>query len=426
MVLSGGIRVHKSKKDITLFYIYIYAFFVIYMPEFGGFIGLRSHMLLIIILLIMLIPYLMNKPKHITVINKDLFYLCLGIFLSSVYFAIRAGLSGNDIRLLQNNFIIVQIAHVSIIITILKNKGFNYESMMRFILNLGLIQGIICIVMVLVPSTREIALNLYYNGREENIFITSSRIYGISGDYTFFTPVFHGILAMIACVFAVLKNYKYLLYLPFVLISILLNGRIGLMVFALGVAVAFLTLLLRGKSIFKVLNYIVVFISIAIISIVLIKYTVPGTYEWLKSGLQDSLKLITEKELSGNYSTLLDSMLYWPQGFSLIWGEGYRVYGEGGALNGHSSSSDIGYVNDMFMGGIIYISILYTTILRFVLKTKNSNVNLQMLINKIVSISLIFILLLSNYKGESMRSGTILLAIVFIKLVLNNEKNELG
>lgn len=48
-------------------------------------------------------------------------------------------------------------------------------------------------------------------------------------------------------------------------------------------------------------------------------------------------------------------------------GEGYRVYGEFGLLHG-KIPSDIGFVNDMFMGGILYIVLLYGAIIRFVLK----------------------------------------------------------
>ncbi|WP_150269431.1 hypothetical protein [Paenibacillus tepidiphilus] len=411
----------RIDKKNSLLLIYIYAFFVIYMPELKEVLGIRSHYILGLGVIFILLLLLKGNFK----INKKIFTLCLGIMVASMFFSIRAYISGNEMRILQNNFIIIQIIHINFIVYLLKKKSYTQEKAIIFLLNLGLVQGIMCIIMLFVPGFRDIALELYYNGREENVFISANRIYGISGDYTFFTPVFHGILAVLACIYAMLKNYRFLYYVPFLLIAILLNGRTGLIVFAVGFICTVILLLLRGRSIGKILSYVVIFVIVVFLIILIIKVASPNTYNWIIGGIEDSLALLITNEYSGNYEVLLNTMLYWPKGLGIIWGEGYRVFGENGPIHG-KRPSDIGYVNDMFMGGIIYITILYSCILSFLLKIGKKMKDSNKLIESLMSISLVLILLLSNYKGESMKSGAILLGAVFIKLILMEFEEKKG
>jgi hypothetical protein len=409
-----------QKIKIKLLIIYLYAFFVIYMPELQGFTQIRSHIWVTILLFFMITPYLLKRK---IVLNKHIFFLCFGIIVSSIFFAVRAAISGNEIRLIQNNFVIIQIIHICIIISILKKNGYLKDDLIKFLLNIGMFQGIICIAMILIPSFRELALFLYYNGADENIFISANRIYGISGDYTFFTPIFHGTLAIVALIYSILKSYKYLVYIPFLLIAILLNGRTGLLIFVLGSLVALLLLFLRGKSWVKLINYCILTILIIITGLYSIKHLAPNTFNWIMSGFDDTINLFLNDQLEGNYEALLSTMLYWPEGLSTLWGEGHRVFGNIGISFGFVPS-DIGYVNDMFMGGIIYIGLLYLPIFRFLFLKNNKLNNLDYLINNILSVALLFVLLLSNYKGESMRGGLVLIGVIYIKLILLDENNH--
>lgn len=414
---------HKRNLPIILF-IYLYAFFIFYMPRISDLlINIHIEFFSVLLLCIILVPYLLKRQRNIFIFKKNITYLILGIFISSIYFACRASLGSNELRLLQNNFIIIQIMHGLVLLDILKRNHFKKDEIIKLLLNLALIQGIICILMLLMPQFKEIALNLYYIGREENIFISRSRIYGISSDYTFFTPVYHGILASVAAIYAIFKSYKYLFYLPFILLAILLNGRIGLIVFVIGTIVGYFVILMSGKQIIKTVRYIFIIIIIMGISLVGLREVSPYTYDWILGGVEDTIVLLTNNELKQNYTALFDTMLYFPEGCSLIFGEGHRVYGEHGITRGYIYPSDIGYVNDMFMGGIIYISILYGSILKFLLsRHTNRLMGIKYRnMNRVISIALVSMLLVANYKGEIMRGGTALLGAIFIKLVLNDK-----
>ncbi|TCI36213.1 hypothetical protein EVJ29_06865 [Exiguobacterium sp. SH4S7] len=255
-------------------------------------------------------------------------------------------------------------------------------------------------------------------GRFENVFISRNRIYGISGDYTFFTPIFHSILASIAFMVAFFTNRKkYYFYIPFLLIMVLLNGRFGLLIFFCCLTISFIYSAIVRKNIFKIFGTIIMISLVVTVLIYFVKLNVPYTYQWIMGGVEDTVKLLIYGELSGNFSVLGERYLFFPTGISILIGEGHRVYGEYATQNGFSHS-DIGFVNDLFMGGVIYVSILYGSIARYVLQTTNSEFigkHFQIVIN----ISLILSLLLANYKGETMRGGLVLLGVLMFKMIMD-------
>lgn len=411
----------------TKILIYLYSFIVIYMPRITDlYIGISVEVLSVLILFIMFIPWLLLKfrKNHELSINKNVAILIAGIVLSATFFAVRASVASNELRIFQNLFILVQITHLAIIIDLMKLAGYNLEGMLKVVLNLGLIQGIITIIMLILPGFREIALNLYYLNREENIFITRMRIYGISGDYTYFTPIYHGFLASVAFFYAILSKKKYLLYIPFLLITILLNGRFGLVIFMLSLPVTFVYMILKGKISMRLIRFSIIIVFFIFLGLLTLSIISPFTYNWIIAGVEDTINFFVNQDKTGTYASIADTMFYRPTGVSMIWGEGHRVYSEHGLSRGYIAS-DIGYVNDLFMGGLIYVFILYGSIFNFLAKgvqrQKNKN---GYDVYKIISFFSILVLLLSNYKGESMRGGTILLGVIFLKMILMCGHNE--
>jgi hypothetical protein len=375
------------------------------------------------LLVVIILPWLYSKRKKYDIfkVNKYIFKLYLGIILASIYFAIIAVLNSKDPRILQNIFVLVQITHIIIIIDLMRNNNYNEDEMLGVLLKLAMFQSIIAILMIIFPSFKEIALNLYYLGGKENRFISRMRIFGISGDYTFFTPIYHGILATVSFYYSIFKKRSYLIYLPFLLLIIFLNGRFGLAIFFVGILFLLFTYILKGQMHIKFLHYTLILTIIVIIIVFLISFISPYTYNWLKNGFFDIINLIFNNEMSGNVKLLFGDMIFFPEGWDFIFGKGFRVYGEYGTKI-LSMQSDIGYINDIFMGGIIYIILLYGTIYNFILSQfRYKNMYLFNVYN-LIYFFLIIALILSNYKGEVMRGRTILLGCFFIKMILSNYK----
>lgn len=421
-----------KKFDFRKIFVYIYAFYIIYSPNILA-RYLDSSIVLFLIAFLQLGMYILSGKKIIKLLTKYGLIFCISIFLISIYFALVAiynGISITDIeglRIVQNNMPIVYMINISFLINYLKKLKYTKLDMFNFIFNICLIQGIICILMFLISDFRQIALDLYYFNRNENYWITSSRIYGITNDYTYGTPIFHGLICSVITILALCKSKKYLLYLPFIIFAILINGRTGLLIYAICLVLIFIVYLIKTGKVLKVFSYLFLFVGLIIVLLSILKVSAPSTYQFIINFFNDTKSLFVDDKLSGNYQYLFDNMLFFPKGLKLIFGSGFKVYAGGGSEFGVYEHSDIGYVNDLFLGGIVLASTLYLTYYKFICKNKENTKEFR-LINKLISISIIVLILIANYKGEVFRSSVVISGILYLKQIfyknMDGELNE--
>ena len=130
----------------------------------------------------------------------------------------------------------------------------------------------------------------------------------------------------------------------------------------------------------------------------------------------EARSLLINNQLEGTTKYLISDRLFFPEGIGLLFGTGSRVFGN---LTQGVVSSDIGFVNDIFMGGIIYIFILYGAYYMLIASSISKKQNL-------LKIILVIALLVANWKGELFKNSTIIIGLFFILLIemLPNEKNE--
>jgi hypothetical protein len=78
--------------------------------------------------------------------------------------------------------------------------------------------------------------------------------------------------------------------------------------------------------------------------------------EWGLSFFEDTFSVFSKGDTSGsNYEILTEDMLFFPKSvFGLFFGEGRSVFTEG------NQTSDIGYVNQIFAGGLFYLIMMIT------------------------------------------------------------------
>lgn len=97
-----------------------------------------------------------------------------------------------------------------------------------------------------------------------------------------------------------------------------------------------------------------------------------------------------------------------PKNENLWFGSGYRIYDVQGAQRA-GGRSDVGYINDLFVGGIFYIIVLYGAAFSFMMYRARKEAFVFSLI--------IFIMLVVNIKGEIFRSAIFMFAVVYIKML---------
>lgn len=408
----------KSKPGILIkILLVLLIFWGLYTPV-ANLIGPAFSSLLFCVIDIVLFFYLIFSNIGVNKILKKthVLHLLIAIFIASVYVAFRSAFSGNEIRIFQNLQIQVQVIYFFELLIIMHYR-FKYSKIeiMAFFLNVVLIQGIIAILMLLIPTFHNVALNLYYAGATENTFISEKRIYGLSSEYTFTTPIVNGIFGTIAVFLSLKKSKLYLLYLPITLLLVLLNGRTGLVVF--GVA-SLIIILKNSRKIGSVIG-ILLMTSLGIcIVFYLLSIFSPNTYAWVVSFFSDTSNLL-QGQATGNYSEL---GMQFPT-HNILFGYGFRIYNLGSIVTdiNINQRSDIGYANDLFLGGILYLLLLYVPIFCYVLLSEGESNYFQ---HTGWSLVLVLALIIADYKGETMRNGNLLLLVITMAILIRMPEKE--
>lgn len=402
----------KNKPRILVrVVLFLLIFWGLYTPV-ANIVGPTITSLSFVLIDILLFIYLiLSNIKINDVLQKSgVLKLIIAIFLASLYVGFRAAFSGNDTRIFQNTLIIVQIFYFFEILLLMYYKiGYSKYEIMATFLNVVFIQGIIAVLMLVIPAFHDVALHLYYAGSAENIFISSKRIYGISSEYTFTTPILNGIFGVIAVFLSIKKAKVYLTYVPIILMLVLLNGRTGLIVFGIGAIIVILKNTRRfghiiGLLLISGIGVYGVFYLLSIFS--------PNTYGWILSFFSDTSNLF-QGQATGNYSHL--SMQFPEQ--NIVFGYGYRIYNLNSIVTGITTyqRSDIGYANDLFLGGIVYLLLLYIPIFYYILSSNKRSKKFQQTGLPLV---LALTLIIADYKGETMRNGNLLLGIITLSTLI--------
>lgn len=313
----------------------------------------------------------------------------------------------------------------------LKRLYHGLEACLRFLLNVALLQSVLCLFMFLFPSLREIAVAVYRSyAINETITqgILPYRVYGLTMDFTFTAPIFHGLASALALLLAIDRSWKYLLYLPFFVLAIFLNGRTGI----LGLVFALLAALLSGlwkqnrqqaKRLGKILPLLAVTCALGAAVVAALN---DNSRKWILQGIQEIFSLFQKTEKGENVTTLTN-MTHFPSGWAFWFGLGHRVfsYGAGNFMGMDIAQSDIGYVNDMYIGGVVFLMLLYLPWVYFLWKKRESGQ--WRWLERTFTYAMLALMLFGNYKGELIRvcnpftAG--LLVTIFLFLLFEPEKD---
>lgn len=406
----------KLVRDLPLV---LYIFYVIYTPAPDTNVLTSKFVVLTVLAGVLLIPYVLSGDRGVwnLLSRPAVMILMVATFAGSIYLMFVRVASGEpvesliDLRIVQNNVLNLMIVNVAIIVDQLKKRGYSKRQSFEVLLWLGSFQGIFSIAGLFIPWVRNISYTLYQASGSDNIFVMQSRIFGLTGDFTYGTPIYHGVLAGVAFYYLVKSRTNYLVHIVLIMSVAAMNGRTGLVVFVvmaiftivgtygkrgnlLGMGAALLALVAAGAAAMSFLGDIS-----------------PATHRFVMSFLDDTRRLLFEGEATGNYGALFEGFARAPDGFGLLFGTGERVYdGEPGF------NSDIGFTNDLYAGGLTYVLFVYLVFLAFLIRNSRGHA--------LLSLELVLVFFLANFKGEVFRSSVILFIFLFIKLVSSREDVE--
>ena len=300
-------------------------------------------------------------------------------------------------------------------------KNFSIDNIIYLIFIVGTLQAIITIISYLNFDFRHFINIIYYTSLSRSSiwsnsveYIVYNRMNGLSSNLTYTTPAIQAVLAIISLHMGVTKNYKYLYFAPLLMLSAIINARSVIIIFSLGFILLIIFNIFQKriiiKNIFKMSLVLIVMTLIIPLIFEIIKKTSESTYNWLQSGIIEIENMLQGRAI-GYFDTLFNSFLNLPGGLSLLFGTGRVIFGIK-----YGASSDVGYVNDIWLGGIIFTVSIYSLFLSYYIMAFRA----KDLTTKFIVAIFISSFLILNIKGSIVSNNdfiniSLLLTTVFIE-----------
>ena len=371
----------KSKiplPSIREFFFLLLLFIYIYAPPLS-FVPLGINKLIAPLTIVALLFGYKSMTQKVF-LQKHLFIAICLLCISIIYaFAIDTSsiYSGNLAFTRKQSFsqlmTLVEVLPITLFISIygIRKLKLTLDGFLHRVVIVGAIQSFVAVIMFAMPGLRMFVFTTIqgYNPNEDKIFrpdLYAFRSFGFSQDMLFSLSTVQGI--MLACVISLclynFAKYKHtLFFVPPLLMSILLNARIGLSAIIVFLSVILLFSLLRLRiyllsklALFSLVSCLVIYLGINSADL-LFDTSLEKNIEWALGAFTEGQNFLAGSTTdTGNFGTLTSRHWHLPNT------PAGRTFGEGryllDNLNG-SNISDIGYVRKVYFGGYIYSFLVY-------------------------------------------------------------------
>ncbi|OFL66859.1 hypothetical protein HMPREF2758_06870 [Facklamia sp. HMSC062C11] len=392
--------------NIKKIFVYLYAFLLIYLPDFsylGSLLKLFKPSILLF-LLAMINIILLNRRLYFFIKKARVGYLFLCILLATVTTVLRNMSNTFYFPDLVSPILLIPLLVNYIALIIWNEKYYKNLDLSDLLIKIGLIQTFIMVLMYIFPPFKQIANNLYLSAGElrmDLVGITNTRIYGLASNYTTTLPFVQALLGLIALKkFHDSKSYRYWFISLILASGSLLNNRTGFIVYAF-VSILYYLYLLFFERISKSRRLYDTFLFLWL-SIVLMFFFNTERGIWLIQILKEIKDFYIHGQDSQYMLALSNQFIRFPDGVDLLIGTGHRAYGEFSIIF-HGFHSDIGYINDLFRGGIVYVVLLYGSVIYTILHKVSS---------KLWGVLFIIFLFLINYKAEVINGSAVMMILL--------------
>lgn len=403
-------------KFLEKAFIIIYLFMYMYFPPILS-INLM-HILTLFSLIVLLIMY---RETLIEVFNNSIKGYMIPVALTLVYVIFIVFVKNGDGNYIYKHILIfVEVSICTIYICSYFNKRkYSIHSILNVLMIVGSIQALISILCMFVPPIKQLVVDIYMGQMieqnvtsimAENILLgmTNHRINGISAALLFTMPIVQALLATISLYLAINKNNKYIILTPALLFSSIVNARIGIVVFICGVIIVIITSIENIRKKLKPIIIIsTIIVGILVASIVIID-SENSTIKWITQFIEEIIDLFKGKK-TGTFELLFGSFIRFPEMNNMLFGTGRDIF-----LLGEGMRSDIGYINDLWFGGVTYILISYGTFINYYFKAFNRKYRF----NIFISILLVMTFIVTNIKGSIVGNNEFINISVLLSTIL--------
>ncbi len=389
----------------------LFAFLYIYMPP----ILLMNTMHFLAIIAYLLI--LLNKEYRFNDGRRYLQSLYLFLLVQSAYLFI-VGILGTGSLMNAYDPLMYMLEGIPIAYVISKKTILGRCSFVNIVISAGVLQGCISILAFLIPSIQQVIINrmLSYGYREVVIFMAKVRMFGFSYTLPYAMPVAQSIICCLAIFLAINKSIKYIFCAGILAFSAIINARISIGIIGIGCFFIIFDKLRLGSGLKLRLIFAAVIFCISVNVLVgIVQKNSPKTYAWLTEATRDIANFFTDQDYEHTsyiaYATNLEKYQL-PSGMALIIGTG-MISTRGNELY----KSDIGYINDIWLGGILYVTLTYVYVISRIRECFKI-INRKKTISRIVLIGFFAMLAIANIKGRVLAFNEIMNLIYLIMIYL--------
>ena len=199
----------------------------------------------------------------------------------------------------------------------------------------------------------------------------------------------------------------------------LLNGRTGLLLGIIGglLLIAFYFVRFKKVNVFSLI--VIITVLFGVVRFVSLNNHVNN---FIVSLFRELYLFFFMNDATGTVEYLTESHFFLPDGIDFVFGKGFRIYGSDAAKHG-MAATDIGYSNDMFMGGIVYCILLYGAYIRMLISPNLSSDKHE---DRVIKVYFVICWILANLKGQSTVNYSIIVFLLFwfsLNLLLKDENN---
>ena len=381
------------KKLLLSLYVFVLLFSPPIMPE------IRSMYILAgLSIFLLLIGY--RKQMHNVIRQTNIGIITKLFLVLSAYIALVAIMSGGFLApyfldsigkmLLTGPILAICILFL---ITVFKSEQLTLNDALRVVMFAGLIQVVLSLLAFLSPEIKMLFVSIM----QHNVgtaalfdpFQIETRLFGFAGDM--FDRFGYG-MGMMAALPALLAyntgRMRYLMLIPLFLIAIILNSRTGILIAIVAALPLVIAAIKKHAMSTKNIKTTLTGLLIAATAIIGGVTIINGVYSSGNSNIQNytvsNYESVFEFLATGDSSStrdntagLLFSDKFWelpPDAHSLIFGTSHSKYGVKGI-----SHSDVGYINDIWMFGLIGAFLAYFVLSYFTLSIKKIGIQYRIL-----------------------------------------------
>lgn len=393
--LSIKPKEHRNPGNYVKFLLAtLWAFLVLYQPP----LPISIIYLLTGASFVYLVLFVPKKLNHYVLLALPfVFIFCMLLIVNT--------LNGNSISSISHVFWLwVCIIPAGLVFSSLVEKSSEY--LLNVLITAASLQACIALACLFSPSFQESIYSMMLrNGlySSQHIAIWGYRIYGYGNSLMYSIPITQGVISAWAMIRGIVdRRLRYVILSIFVLFTAILNAKIAIVVF---LSVCVIGMFLERKNIsrriFMIIAVVVVFAFLLNIGLAYLAETNVKLLEWLNILSNEDM---VQEFYIGYYTDAVKWEL--PEGIGVIWGTGEPR---------PNADVDMGFVNDVWIGGIVYTIFTLSTVLYASHLIRNNSI-FDSIWRKIISYSLLVTYVIANIKGTAFSYSSFMAVFVMVAL----------